>query len=315
MNKNVATCKKHVWKKWGTRGVSIVCLRCSVCNEQHERPATKSELSALRKQRVRQDREMNRMHVLGWAFQREFKDAHGRWKHRGWDFMERVKAFAKRNPTVRLASVDDSYHMGSVVALIPHVMLDGSNWGTTMVGIPQNGDTPLELHLYPEDARSLMNGIRGTFKKVRAEVLRHPSADEKREVARSLWGVAKYKNVSAKQMMARIERKAPVYVPSDSIGGIEQMFRIFGKGGSVEIGFSEKPRMCTGWKQGFTLTVDGNEVARSKTLDGLFEKGSRAMARMVKDKVVENEHFLTMAERKKVKKREKAFDINDADRS
>ena len=149
---------------------------CSKCKESRERPATKAEAKRLWARHREWERRSDEWNRLWWKFAKRFGcsgDSANRFKYKGYDLMERVERFAKKNPTVRIAWVDDSYFSGSMIVFVPHECKE-EYWGTTAVLIPQcSGEPPTEFFLYPGHVRELIQVLKGLDKQARAKPQRN----------------------------------------------------------------------------------------------------------------------------------------------
>jgi len=77
----------------------------------------------------------------------------------GYEFMEWMQCFSKRNPAVLRVGVDDDCHAGSDVYLIPHESRY-ELWGVTVLYIPQcTGEKPIRFFLYPNHLRAMMKAL------------------------------------------------------------------------------------------------------------------------------------------------------------
>lgn len=122
-----------------------------------------------------QDKEFQRhikvIHGLAWAFRRQFGgNGCGKYKYKGYDFIERAEKWAVKQPGVQVAYCDDNHHCGSVVILIPHKDLKAKRpedryWGTSVIIIPQcTGEEAMEIFLYPGHRRSLLAALQAVVK-------------------------------------------------------------------------------------------------------------------------------------------------------
>jgi len=155
---------KHKWKRFSWSSKTIE-LRCE-CKETMSRPLTKAEEKEWKAQWAKQERESEIMHKVNWDFCRHFIDKHRignptaspiAWKWTGWDLMHRIDEWAKKYPKdVFRGGCDDSHHTSSDLVFILH-RVGKRLWGTTVYYIPQvDGQTPVELFLYPSHAFGLI---------------------------------------------------------------------------------------------------------------------------------------------------------------
>jgi hypothetical protein len=139
-------------------------MRCK-CGEEIERPETPDELL---------DHDIKKMltepgvHKVWFDFSKRFcpqkKDGTQPWKMKGWKLMCAIEKWAKKYPKdVRITGCDDSHYMGSDIVLIEH-RVPGS-WrkaryhGTTMIFVPQNGEEPAHVFLYPGHTKLLIEAL------------------------------------------------------------------------------------------------------------------------------------------------------------
>ena len=149
---------------------------CSRCQESRERPATKAEAKRLWARHRESERRCKEWNRLCRKFMKKFGcsgDSSNPFKYKGYELMKRVERFAQKNPTIRIASVDDSYFSGSMIVFIPHECKE-EYWGTTAVLIPQcSGEPPTEFFLYPGHVRGLIEVLEGLDKQTRAKPRRY----------------------------------------------------------------------------------------------------------------------------------------------
>lgn len=109
----------------------------------------------------------NLIHKNYYSFLRKFGDKEKflKYKHVGYDFMQRAERFAKKNKRISIISCDDNYHAGSDLVVIPHE--DRFEvWGWTVVYIPQcTGESPIEFFLYPDHLKEFLEVMKGEYKR------------------------------------------------------------------------------------------------------------------------------------------------------
>ena len=189
-------------------------LRCERCRFTCEVPLTPGEKRRVESDRKSSEANIRAIHGLGWKYQKEFyryepcrltdrqfRDekkfaasmgkgcrrpifkpkrihrVHKGFKWSGYELMERLERFAKRNPGVVALGCDDHYHASSTVCIIPHRSRT-KYWGSTVVIAPQLGIFPAtEFFLYPGHAAELARALGSTLKEGRAKLKRYGERD------------------------------------------------------------------------------------------------------------------------------------------
>jgi hypothetical protein len=86
----------------------------------------------------------------------------------GYDAMQMLERYAKKNREVRLIDVDDGHFANSTLVLIPHET--GKKWmGVSVIFIPQCCPNQNEFFLYPCCVDSLIKELRSIQKRQRAK--------------------------------------------------------------------------------------------------------------------------------------------------
>lgn len=141
-------------------GHDEVTARCP-CGKERSRPATAAERRSLKDMLKVRSRRHN-PHAVCWDFERRFlKRDRGEvvgWKWTGWAFIERVERWAKGRPQVRLTWCDDTSFMSSLLVLIEHAAYR-RYMGTSLMVIPQNGESPTMVFLYPSHTERLIDTL------------------------------------------------------------------------------------------------------------------------------------------------------------
>lgn len=141
----------HRWKESG-RSVEAISFKCR-CGRTKERPCTKEESKAFKKELDESLKEVSKVHETYHAFNKQVIDG-----SRG-DIYLRLASFIKKHPEVTVARCDDDRHCGSDIVLIPHSS-DKMYIGLTMVYIPQcTGEKPTRMFLYPESHSELIKAL------------------------------------------------------------------------------------------------------------------------------------------------------------
>jgi hypothetical protein len=112
------------------------------------------------------------LHHLWHKFTRRFKDRKTqKYKLSGYALIRAIERWVDRNAfarNVQQCRIDDSYHAGSDVFLIPHEH-DGEYWGTTVLVVTQcDGQPPCEFFLYDHHAKGLYSALDKILKKHRS---------------------------------------------------------------------------------------------------------------------------------------------------
>jgi hypothetical protein len=161
----------HQFEEWATvpseNGIHEVIETCS-CGVERRRKPTEEEVSKfLSEQKLIDD-----LHKVYHEFEGVLGDSIG------FEAMEKAEKFAKEYPdSVRIVSVDDSYHSSSFLVLIDH-MNKKKYWGTSVVFISQcAGRKPVEFFLYPEHLIDLKEALGEIQSKVLSNGLSNPFWD------------------------------------------------------------------------------------------------------------------------------------------
>jgi hypothetical protein len=92
------------------------------------------------------------------------------WKWIGYDLMTKVEAWAKKNPSVRIAYCDDAVHSSSYLVFIPHETKK-EYFGTSVVLIPQcSGEEPSSYFLYPNHLDKIESVIKDIQKNTKNKI-------------------------------------------------------------------------------------------------------------------------------------------------
>lgn len=162
----------HNWKLLGT-SMKNKSFRCTLCDEIKYEPLTKKEMVSHINKNNKMLKHSMEMHAVYHKFVKKFKiftaNEGGKWRWEGYTMMRMIENYIKRNKEIKLAWCDDSTHCGSCLVLIPHKSRS-EYWGTTVVYIPQYGDKPVQLFLYPGHLDGLMQEF-GKFQKCHANMV------------------------------------------------------------------------------------------------------------------------------------------------
>jgi hypothetical protein len=138
-----------------------ITARCE-CGKLKKRKATKEETAEFNVATKRMFAQNMAMHALWHDLAKKFTKNH-EWKLSGWDLIEELEKYQVDNPQVRLVRVDDSAHMNSTLALVPHSYdtpkLGSYYWGTTVLYVPQCNEPPATFFLYPGHLRKLIENL------------------------------------------------------------------------------------------------------------------------------------------------------------
>jgi len=151
---------KQVNEKKKNKLDPTVTLRCKNCGDRIDRLMTIEEKKKYIKEDREEHRESMRLHKVWHKFQKEFFDNEKwEWKYTGYDLMQRVEAYAKRNRSIVITGCDDYAHAGAILVLVPHVNEKG-HWGTSVLFINQSSnEQPAEFFLYPDHETALRKGL------------------------------------------------------------------------------------------------------------------------------------------------------------
>jgi uncharacterized protein YlaI len=144
----------------------LMMYRCKKCGDRMERPMTTEEKRKYGALDRASWREGNRLHKVWYKFQKEFFDWDKyQWKYGGYEFMQRVRAYANRNKSIVITRCDDDAHAGAMLVLIPH--RNATRYmGTTVLFVNQFNDAqPVQFFLYPEHETALRKGLTEAKKK------------------------------------------------------------------------------------------------------------------------------------------------------
>lgn len=155
---------KHV-HRFGLSGYSQkdATFRCK-CGERRERSLSPTERKVVREKFKADADDTLRLHAIYHEFVKKFTseptaDSPSKWKYVGYDLMVKAEKWAEKHPTVQVVSVDDDYHAGAELILIPH-QNDKTYFGTTVIYIPQcTGENPIKFFLYPGHRIGLANAL------------------------------------------------------------------------------------------------------------------------------------------------------------
>lgn len=154
---------RHRWRSCATTGRTtlrgmIVIERCSGCNEERRRKATRDEV-AKRQQAERDDR---KLHRLSFELGRKMK------KHVGYAAMQAFERFVKSHPKEAFAvRVDDAVFANSDIGFFLNAN-EKELWCITGVYMPQCGSgdvdehgdvSPRYFHLYPNHLENLYETV------------------------------------------------------------------------------------------------------------------------------------------------------------
>ena len=73
----------------------------------------------------------------------------------GWDLMEKIERYVKRNPQIKIVYVDDEMFSSSMLVLIPHPEM-----GVSVKFIPQNSNVKGQFFLYHNHLKNLMSELK-----------------------------------------------------------------------------------------------------------------------------------------------------------
>ena len=156
---------KHSFKTVGTNP-SVLRLRCEKCQASTERATTRAERAEINRKNRESERKIASIHAVFHKFQRRFSDnslTGYRWS--GYELMRRVDKYIDKNPEILSVGVDDSYHSGSSVYLIPHES-EKEYWGTTALYVPQcSGEAPIEFFMYPGHLDGMLAALKALKKR------------------------------------------------------------------------------------------------------------------------------------------------------
>lgn len=147
---------KHVCKfVYSYRSGTNIGFRCNGCSETKQRKATRAEWRVA----TAGFEKGKHIHRVYHNYMKKFRDDKGNYKLTGYELMVAIARWAKRYPDdVRVTSCDDDYFMSSEVVYIQHRTHD-SYMGTSVIFIPQKGDQPNEMFLYPHALEAMLRTL------------------------------------------------------------------------------------------------------------------------------------------------------------
>lgn len=182
---------RHRWVMDGyiTSGTEV-SFRCR-CGERKSRKTTSAEKKLLRadwKKTCKHAGDLHKIwHKVADLIVYKFEDKADKkritrqtqFKMLGYDLMCKLDKLEKKYPSIRITGCDDSSFMGSSIAFVPHEA-DGDYMGVTMLVIPQNGEEPVEVFLYPNHVHYLIETLK-EFKR------RKSTYNEEEEMPKLKW--------------------------------------------------------------------------------------------------------------------------------
>jgi len=167
---------RHSMKVIGWTGLKSITRRC-VCGHEVSRPMTKREIWARKKADLSDEVESQRQNRVCHEFDRTFRVLENRpvtiggkkvkslvdtgWKYEGYEFMSRVRKWAKKYPNdVYICGIDDAHFASSDIVFILHRPSPKRIWGTTVIVITQcDGKPPKEFFMYPGHASGILETL------------------------------------------------------------------------------------------------------------------------------------------------------------
>lgn len=154
---------RHVWKRSSmSRGLGKNMTNVYQCECGHEK-----ERKATKREQERSERNWKNASLTHETFHRAQKivqkheETWGQRVSPGWNLIQAMERFAKRNPKdVQQVGIDDSHFASSDLFLIDH-KVPREYMGTTVLYVPQcTGEKPISFFLYPRHCNALVKALK-----------------------------------------------------------------------------------------------------------------------------------------------------------